>query len=65
MLLEYQDFKLFFQLFHNLIPHVDLLNAELLKGNTDLVHINTAVPTTHTNDKVVTGLKRLKYEYKV
>ncbi len=28
-LLEYQDFKFFLKLFHNIMPHVDLLNAKL------------------------------------
>ncbi|KAJ8375420.1 hypothetical protein SKAU_G00060000 [Synaphobranchus kaupii] len=40
MLLENQQFQFFLQLFHNIMPHVDLLYAKLQKKNIDSVHIN-------------------------
>lgn len=43
MLLEHQDFKFFLQLFHTIMPHVDLLYAQLQKRNIDSVHINGCI----------------------
>ncbi len=39
MLLEDQDFKFFMKLFHNIMPHVDLLYAKLQKKDIYSVHI--------------------------
>ncbi|KAI2667610.1 Zinc finger MYM-type protein 1 [Labeo rohita] len=43
MLLENQDFKFFLQLFHNIMPHVDLLYAKLQKKDIDSVHIRGSI----------------------
>ncbi|XP_061587233.1 uncharacterized protein LOC133452053 [Cololabis saira] len=43
MLLEHQDFNFFLELFHNIMPHVDLLFAELQKRNIDSDHINGCI----------------------
>ena len=48
MLLENQDFKLFLQLFHHIIPHVDVLYAKLQKKNIDLVHIAASSSSSRT-----------------
>ncbi len=39
MLLEDQYFNFFLKLFHNIMPHVDLLYAKLQKKDIDSVHI--------------------------
>ncbi|XP_051803138.1 uncharacterized protein LOC127533632 [Acanthochromis polyacanthus] len=43
MLLEHQDFKFFLELFHHIMPHVDLLYAKLQKKNVDAVHIKVSI----------------------
>ncbi|XP_058629145.1 zinc finger MYM-type protein 1-like isoform X2 [Onychostoma macrolepis] len=43
MLLEDQDFKFFLKLFHNIMPHVDLLYAKLQKKDIDSVHIRGSI----------------------
>ncbi|XP_008273895.1 zinc finger MYM-type protein 1-like [Stegastes partitus] len=43
MLLEHQDFKFFLELFHLIMPHVDLLYAKLQKKNIDSVHIKGSI----------------------
>ncbi|XP_060778845.1 zinc finger MYM-type protein 1-like isoform X2 [Neoarius graeffei] len=43
MLLENQDFKFFLQLFHQIMPHVDLLYARLQKKDIDSAHINVCI----------------------
>lgn len=43
MLLDHPDFKFFLQLFHHIMPHVDLLYAKLQKKNIDSVHINGCI----------------------
>ena len=42
MLLEHQDFRFLLELFHHIIPHVDLLYAKLQKKNIDSVYIKGA-----------------------
>lgn len=42
-LLEDQDFKYFLTLFHNIMPHVDLLYAKLQKKDIDSVHIKGSI----------------------
>ena len=37
LLLEDQDFNFFLQLFHNIMPHVDLLYAKLQRRNIDSI----------------------------
>lgn len=43
MQLEDQNFKFFLQLFHHVMPHVDLLYAKLQKRCIDMVHINGCI----------------------
>ncbi|XP_065117720.1 zinc finger MYM-type protein 1-like [Paramisgurnus dabryanus] len=43
MLLEDQDFTFFLQLFHKVMPHVDLLYAKLQKKDIDSVHIKGSI----------------------
>ncbi|XP_057205115.1 zinc finger MYM-type protein 1-like [Triplophysa rosa] len=43
MLLEDQDFKIFLQFFHNIMPHVDILYAKLQKKDIDSVHIKGSI----------------------
>ncbi|XP_077331409.1 zinc finger MYM-type protein 1-like [Lithobates pipiens] len=43
VLLEDQDFKYFLALFHNIMPHVDLLYAKLQKKDIDSVHIKGSI----------------------
>uniref|UniRef100_A0AAV2JSI7 Alpha-amylase n=1 Tax=Knipowitschia caucasica TaxID=637954 RepID=A0AAV2JSI7_KNICA len=43
MLLEHQDFKFFLELFHHIMPLVDLLYAKLQKKNIDAVHIKRSI----------------------
>ncbi|XP_056306384.1 uncharacterized protein LOC130218267 [Danio aesculapii] len=43
MLLENQDFNFFLQLFHNIMPHVDILYAKLQKKDIDSVHIRVSI----------------------
>ncbi|CAL9695642.1 unnamed protein product [Knipowitschia caucasica] len=43
MLLEHQDFKFFLELFHHIMPLVDLLYAKLQKKNIDAVHIKRRI----------------------
>uniref|UniRef100_A0AAV2JWF3 DUF4371 domain-containing protein n=1 Tax=Knipowitschia caucasica TaxID=637954 RepID=A0AAV2JWF3_KNICA len=43
MLLEHQDFKFFLELFHHIMPLVDLLYAKLQKKNIDAVHIKGSI----------------------
>ncbi|XP_030593986.1 uncharacterized protein LOC115786093 isoform X2 [Archocentrus centrarchus] len=43
MLLEDQDFKFFLQLFHHIMPHVDLLYAKLQKKVIDSVCIQESI----------------------
>ncbi|XP_057209014.1 zinc finger MYM-type protein 1-like [Triplophysa rosa] len=43
MLLEDQDFNFFLQLFHNIMPHVDILYAKLQKKDIDSVHIKGSI----------------------
>ncbi|KAM3842976.1 zinc finger MYM-type protein 1-like [Diretmus argenteus] len=43
VLLENQDFKFFLQLFHQIMPHVDILYAKLQKKNIDSVHISGCI----------------------
>ncbi|KAL1249385.1 hypothetical protein QQF64_020390 [Cirrhinus molitorella] len=43
MLLEDSDFNFFLQLFHNIMPHVDLLYAKLQKKEIDSVHIKKSI----------------------
>lgn len=43
MLLEDQDFNFFLKLFHNIMPHVDLLYAKLQKKDIDSVHIRGSI----------------------
>ncbi|XP_067249008.1 zinc finger MYM-type protein 1-like isoform X2 [Chanodichthys erythropterus] len=43
MLLEDQDFKFFLQLFHNIMPHVDLLYTKLQKKDIDSDHIKKSI----------------------
>ncbi len=43
MLLEDQDFKFFLKLFHNIMPHVDLLYAKLQKKDIYSVHIRGSI----------------------
>ncbi|XP_068423358.1 zinc finger MYM-type protein 1-like [Clinocottus analis] len=42
-LLEDPEFNFFLQLFHRIMPHVDILYANLQKTNIDLVHINRCI----------------------
>ncbi|XP_009291966.1 zinc finger MYM-type protein 1 [Danio rerio] len=43
MLLENQDFNFFLRLFHNIMPHVDILYAKLQKKDIDSVHIRGSI----------------------
>ncbi|XP_034038832.1 zinc finger MYM-type protein 1-like [Thalassophryne amazonica] len=43
MLLEDPDFKFFLQLFHRIMPHVDLLYANLQNKTIDAVHVNSCI----------------------
>uniref|UniRef100_A0AAV2MD37 Uncharacterized protein n=1 Tax=Knipowitschia caucasica TaxID=637954 RepID=A0AAV2MD37_KNICA len=43
LLLEHQDFKFFLELFHHIMPLVDLLYAKLQKKNIDAVHIKRSI----------------------
>ncbi|KAI7800942.1 hypothetical protein IRJ41_015727, partial [Triplophysa rosa] len=43
MLLEDQDFNFFLQLFHNIMPHMDILYAKLQKKDIDSVHIKGSI----------------------
>uniref|UniRef100_A0AAV2K1Z8 Uncharacterized protein n=1 Tax=Knipowitschia caucasica TaxID=637954 RepID=A0AAV2K1Z8_KNICA len=43
MLLEHQDFKFFLEIFHHIMPLVDLLYAKLQKKNIDAVHIKGSI----------------------
>ncbi|PIO40459.1 hypothetical protein AB205_0140610 [Aquarana catesbeiana] len=43
MLLKDQDFKYVLTLFHNIMPHVDLLYAKLQKKDIDSVHIKGSI----------------------
>ena len=42
-LLEDPDFNFFLQLFHHIMPHVDLLYAKLQKRKIDSVHIKGCI----------------------
>ncbi|XP_056264831.1 uncharacterized protein LOC130189869 [Pseudoliparis swirei] len=48
-LLEDPDFNFFLQLFHRIMPHVDILYAKLQKRNIDSVHINTCIQQFQEN----------------
>ncbi|KAI7790043.1 putative zinc finger MYM-type protein 1-like [Triplophysa rosa] len=43
ILLEDQDFNFFLQLFHNIMPHVEILYAKLQKKDIDSVHIKGSI----------------------
>ncbi|XP_049424877.1 zinc finger MYM-type protein 1-like [Epinephelus fuscoguttatus] len=42
-LLEEEEFQFFLQLFHNIMPHVDILYAQLQKRSIDSVHIRWSI----------------------
>lgn len=57
MLLEDADFKFFLELFHLIMPHVDILYAKLQKKNVDSVHIKRSI------EHFQSEIQRIRYNY--
>uniref|UniRef100_A0AAV2KW65 Uncharacterized protein n=1 Tax=Knipowitschia caucasica TaxID=637954 RepID=A0AAV2KW65_KNICA len=60
MLLKHQDFKFFLELFHHIMPLVDLLYAKLQKKNIDAVHIKRSIQqfAGHTKHQICNTILR-------